>query len=193
LLLQVEMDGMETKSGVVVLAGTNRPDVLDKALVRAGRFDRQIAIDLPDVKAREAIFLVHLKKLKLQLPPLDYAPRLASLTPGFSGADIANVCNEAALVAARYNATAVSGRCERLFLLTARLAKKVHWKQFEQAIDRVIAGLERKTRILSPEEKRTVAYHEAGHAVAGWFLKHADPLLKVYPSLTLAMLPTHVP
>ena len=102
------MDGMETKSGVVVLAGTNRPDILDKALVRAGRFDRQIAIDLPDVKAREAIFLVHLKKLKLQLTPLDYAPRLASLTPGFSGADIANVCNEAALVAARYNATAVS-------------------------------------------------------------------------------------
>lgn len=157
----VEMDGMDTKSGVVVLAGTNRADVLDKALVRSGRFDRQIAIDLPDVKAREDIFLVHLKKLKLELVPADYAPRLASLTPGFSGADIANVCNEAALVAARYG------------------AKAVHWKQFEHAIDRVIAGLERKTRILSASEKRTVAYHEAGHAVAGWFLRHADPLLKV--------------
>ena len=152
---------MDTKAGVVVLAGTNRADVLDKALIRAGRFDRQIAIDLPDVKARQDIFMVHLKVLKLELTAADYAPRLAQLTPGFSGADIANVCNEAALVAARYGASAV------------------HWKQFEQAIDRVIAGLERKTRILSPEEKKTVAYHEAGHAVAGWFLQHADPLLKV--------------
>lgn len=152
---------MDTKSGVVVLAGTNRSDVLDKALIRAGRFDRQISIDLPDMKARQDIFMVHLKVLKLVMNPIDYAPRLAQLTPGFSGADIANVCNEAALVAARYGASAV------------------HWKQFEQAIDRVIAGLERKTRILSPEEKKTVAYHEAGHAVAGWFLQHADPLLKV--------------
>lgn len=157
----VEMDGMDTKSGVVVLAGTNRADVLDKALVRAGRFDRQISIDLPDMKARKDVFMVHLKPLKLKLTPEDYAPRLAQLTPGFSGADIANVCNEAALVAARYGASVV------------------HWKQFEQAIDRVIAGLERKTRILSQEEKKTVAYHEAGHAVAGWFLEHTDPLLKV--------------
>ena len=157
----VEMDGMDTKSGVVVLAGTNRADVLDKALVRAGRFDRQISIDLPDMRARKDVFMVHLKPLKLKLAVEDYAPRLAQLTPGFSGADIANVCNEAALVAARYG------------------AKEVHWKQFEQAIDRVIAGLERKTRILSPDEKKTVAYHEAGHAVAGWFLEHTDPLLKV--------------
>jgi AFG3 family protein len=157
----VEMDGMDTKSGVVVLAGTNRPDILDSALVRAGRFDRQIAIDLPDVKARTDIFLVHLKALKLQLTPAEYAPRLAQLTPGFSGADIANVCNESALISARYGAGAV------------------HWKQFEQAIDRVIAGLERKSRVLSPEEKKTVAYHEAGHAVTGWFLEGADPLLKV--------------
>ncbi len=157
----VEMDGMDTKSGVVVLAGTNRPDILDSALVRAGRFDRQIAIVLPDVKARTDIFLVHLKALKLELTPPEYAPRLAQLTPGFSGADIANVCNEAALIAARYGAGAV------------------HWKQFEQAIDRVIAGLERKSRVLSPEEKKTVAYHEAGHAVTGWFLEGADPLLKV--------------
>ncbi len=157
----VEMDGMDTKTGIVVLAGTNRPDILDSALVRAGRFDRQISIDLPDVKARKDIFMVHLKALKLELAPAEYAPRLAQLTPGFSGADIANVCNEAALIAARYGAGAV------------------HWKQFEQAIDRVIAGLERKTRVLSPEEKKTVAYHEAGHAVSGWFLEGADPLLKV--------------
>jgi AFG3 family protein len=162
--LLVEMDGFGTQEHVVVLAGTNRPDVLDPALMRPGRFDRHIAIDRPDVSGRKGIFMVHLGPLKLstELPPMDVlAQKLAVLTPGFSGADIANVCNEAALHAAR------------------KAHEAVFEMDFESAIERVIAGLERKSRVLSPEEKKTVAYHEAGHAVCGWFLEHADPLLKV--------------
>ena len=162
--LLVEMDGFGTQEHVVVLAGTNRPDVLDPALMRPGRFDRHIAIDRPDVSGRKGIFTVHLKPLKLADELSDtnvLAQKLAVLTPGFSGADIANVCNEAALHAARKESEWVSE------------------KDFESAIERVIAGLERKSRVLSPEEKKTVAYHEAGHAVCGWFLEHADPLLKV--------------
>ena len=162
--LLVEMDGFGTQEHVVVLAGTNRPDVLDPALMRPGRFDRHIAIDRPDVSGRKGIFLVHLKPLKLstELPSIDViAQKLAVLTPGFSGADIANVCNEAALHAAR------------------KASESVAEVDFESAIERVIAGLERKSRVLSLEEKKTVAYHEAGHAVCGWFLEHADPLLKV--------------
>ncbi len=162
--LLVEMDGFGTSEHIVVLAGTNRPDVLDSALLRPGRFDRHIAIDRPDVSGRKGIFKVHLGPLRLseQLPDLEsIAQKLAVLTPGFSGADIANVCNEAALHAARHGSEFVEER------------------NFESAIERVIAGLERKSRVLSPEEKKTVAYHEAGHAVCGWFLEHADPLLKV--------------
>lgn len=160
--LLVEMDGFDSEKQVIVLAGTNRPDVLDPALTRPGRFDRMITCDRPDLKGREAIFKVHLKPLKLaSTAHEDLAERLAFLTPGFAGADIANVCNEAALIAARFDAPVVE------------------LKHFEAAIERVIAGLERKSRVLSAEEKRTVAYHEAGHAIAGWFLPHADPLLKV--------------
>lgn len=162
--LLVEMDGFSTQEHIVVLAGTNRPDVLDPALMRPGRFDRHIAIDRPDVGGRKGIFAVHLKPLRLsaQLPSSDVlAHKLAVLTPGFSGADIANVCNEAALHAARKG------------------HEYVQEDDFESAIDRVIAGLERKSRLLSPEEKKIVAYHEAGHAICGWFLEHADPLLKV--------------
>ncbi|KZT05886.1 ATP-dependent metallopeptidase Hfl [Laetiporus sulphureus 93-53] len=162
--LLVEMDGFGTQEHVVVLAGTNRPDVLDPALMRPGRFDRHITIDRPDVGGRKGIFLVHLKPLKLSpsLPETEsFAHKLAVLTPGFSGADIANVCNEAALHAAR------NGH------------ESIQESDFESAIERVIVGLERKSRILSPEEKKTVAYHEAGHAICGWFLEHADPLLKV--------------
>ena len=162
--LLVEMDGFDSAQQVVVLAGTNRPDVLDPALTRPGRFDRIIAIDRPDLKGRAAIFKVHLKPLKLDESEKTrdhLAERLAFLCPGFAGADIANVCNEAALIAARFN------------------AENVQLKHFEAAIERVIAGLEKKSRVLSPEEKKTVAYHEAGHAIAGWFLEHADPLLKV--------------
>jgi AFG3 family protein len=162
--LLVEMDGFGTQEHVVVLAGTNRPDVLDPALMRPGRFDRHIAIDRPDVSGRRGIFMVHLGPLKLseKLPETSVlAQKLAVLTPGFSGADIANVCNEAALHAARKSSDSVEER------------------DFESAIERVIAGLERKSRVLSKEEKKTVAYHEAGHAVCGWFLEHADPLLKV--------------
>ncbi len=162
--LLVEMDGFGTSEHIVVLAGTNRPDVLDPALMRPGRFDRHITIDRPDVSGRKGIFRVHLGPLRLskQLPdPESLAQKLAVLTPGFSGADIANVCNEAALHAARHGSEFVEER------------------NFESAIERVIAGLERKSRVLSPEEKKTVAYHEAGHAVCGWFLEHADPLLKV--------------
>jgi AFG3 family protein len=144
------------------LAGTNRPDILDRALMRPGRFDRQIAIDRPDIKSREEIFLVHLKPLKLDKPDhLEYAKRLAALTPGFSGADIANTCNEAALIAARRKGT------------------EVILRDLEDAIDRIIGGIEKKNKVLSPEEKKTVAYHEAGHAVCGWYLEHADPVLKV--------------
>lgn len=162
--LLVEMDGFNTDQRVVVLAGTNRPDVLDPALTRPGRFDRMITIDKPDLQGRRDIFRVYLKPLKLAASPRDIdtlAQRLAFLTPGFAGADIANVCNEAALIAARLDAATIDER------------------HFEMAIERVVAGLEKRSRILSPEEKRIVAFHEAGHAVAGWFLEHADPLLKV--------------
>lgn len=157
--LLVEMDGFGTDSGVIVLAATNRPDVLDSALLRAGRFDRQISIDKPDIVGREAIFKVHLKPIKTA-PEID-PKKLAAQTPGFAGAEIANVCNEAALIAARINKEAVD------------------MQDFQDAIDRVIGGLEKKTKIISPDEKKIVAYHEAGHAVAGWFLEHADPLVKV--------------
>jgi AFG3 family protein len=159
--LLVEMDGFATTTGVVVLGGTNRPDILDRALLRPGRFDRTITVDTPDIKGREQIFRVHLAKLKLAKAVAHFSERLAALTPGFAGADIANVCNEAALVAARYDATAVT------------------MDHFETAIDRVIGGLEKKNKVISVEERRTVAYHEAGHAVVGWFLQYADPLLKV--------------
>jgi AFG3 family protein len=135
--------------------------VLDKALLRPGRFDRQISIDKPDIKGRRDIFLVHLKTLKLSEDIDATAKRLAALTPGFSGADVANVCNEGALIAAR------------------RSKKLIEMVDFVDAIERVIAGLEKKNRVLSPEEKKRVAYHEAGHAIAGWYLEHADPLLKV--------------
>ena len=159
--LLVEMDGFGSKEGVVVLAGTNRPDILDRALLRPGRFDRQINVDRPDIKGRDQIFQVHLQKIKLDAPIDHYSERLAALTPGFSGADIANVVNEAALVAARTNDTSVT------------------LKHFESAADRVIAGLEKKNKVVNKIERNTVAYHEAGHAVVGWFLEHAEPLLKV--------------
>ena len=157
--LLVEMDGFSTDSGVIILAATNRPDVLDNALLRPGRFDRQISIDKPDIVGRDAIFKVHLKPLKLA-KDID-SKKLAAQTPGFAGAEIANVCNEAALIAARED------------------KKSVEMVDFHSAIDRVIGGLEKKNKIISPEEKRIVAFHEAGHAVAGWFLEHADPLVKV--------------
>ncbi len=157
--LLVEMDGFSTDAGVIILGATNRPDVLDSALMRPGRFDRQISIDKPDIKGREAIFKVHLEPLKVAAE-ID-ARKLAAQTPGFAGAEIANVCNEAALIAAREN------------------KKEIGMIDFENAIDRVIGGLEKKNKIISPEEKKIVAYHEAGHAVAGWFLEHADPLVKV--------------
>ena len=157
--LLVEMDGFATDSGVIILAATNRPDVLDSALLRPGRFDRQISIDKPDINGREHIFKVHLKPIKLS-KDLDIK-KLAAQTPGFAGAEIANVCNEAALIAARKD------------------KKEVELQDFQDAIDRVIGGLEKKNKIISPEEKKIVAYHEAGHAVAGWYLEHADPLVKV--------------
>ena len=157
--LLVEMDGFGTDSGIIILAATNRPDVLDTALLRPGRFDRQITIDRPDVKGREAIFSVHLKPIK-KSSRLDIR-KLAEQTPGFAGADIANVCNEAALIAARKGKT------------------EVEMEDFQDAIDRVIGGLEKKNKIISPEEKEIIAYHEAGHATCGWFLEHAYPLLKV--------------
>jgi AFG3 family protein len=157
--LLVEMDGFGTDSGVIILAATNRPDVLDSALLRPGRFDRQISIDKPDIVGREAIFRVHSKNLKMDAS-VD-VKKLAAQTPGFAGAEIANVCNEAALVAAR------------------RDKKKIEMQDFQDAIDRVIGGIEKKNKIISPEEKRTVAYHEAGHAIAGWFCEHTEPLVKV--------------
>ncbi|HEY0769244.1 MAG TPA: ATP-dependent zinc metalloprotease FtsH, partial [Sphingobacteriaceae bacterium] len=157
--LLVEMDGFGTDSGIIILAATNRPDVLDSALLRPGRFDRQVSIDKPDLVGREQIFKVHLKPIKLA-EGVD-AKKLSAQTPGFAGAEIANVCNEAALIAARRNKEAVD----------------MH--DFQDAVDRVIGGLEKKNKIISPEEKRIVAYHEAGHAIAGWFLEHADPLVKV--------------
>ena len=155
----VEMDGFGTDTGIIVLAATNRPDVLDSALLRPGRFDRQISIDKPDLKGREDIFKVHLKPIKIS-KTLDIH-KLAEQTPGFAGADIANVCNEAALIAARKNKEAVD------------------MQDFQDAVDRVIGGLEKKNKIISPEEKKIIAYHEAGHAICGWFLEHAYPLLKV--------------
>ncbi|KAM3163458.1 AAA domain-containing protein [Lachancea thermotolerans] len=159
--LLVEMDGFTPSDHVVVLAGTNRPDVLDQALMRPGRFDRHINIDRPELEGRKQIFQVHLAKVKLAGSMEDLKNRLAALTPGFSGADISNVCNEAALTAARNECTSVK------------------LEHFEQAIERVIGGVERKSKLLSPEEKKIVAYHEAGHAVCGWYLEFADPLLKV--------------
>lgn len=157
--LLVEMDGFGGDSGIIILAATNRPDVLDSALLRPGRFDRQITIDKPDVVGREAIFKVHLAPIKVS-ENLDIH-KLAEQTPGFAGADIANVCNEAALIAARNNKDGVD------------------MKDFQDAIDRVIGGLEKKNKIIAPHEKEIIAYHEAGHAVCGWFLEHAYPLLKV--------------
>lgn len=160
--LLVEMDGFSThKKPIVVLAGTNRHDILDKALLRPGRFDRTIALDLPDIKARKDIFMVHLPKLKLQYQPEYYSGKLAAMTPGFSGADVANLCNEAALIAARKD------------------CKEIVYEHFESAVERVIAGLERRSMALTPTEKKTVAFHEAGHATVSWFLEHGSPLLKV--------------
>ena len=157
--LLTEMDGFGTNSGVIILAATNRADILDKALMRAGRFDRQIHVELPDLKEREEIFKVHLRNLKLADDfDLEF---LAKHTPGFSGADIANVCNEAALTAARKNKTAIEKQ------------------DFLDAVDRIIGGLERKSKIITPEEKRSIAHHEAGHATVSWLLPHANPLFKV--------------
>ncbi len=157
--LLVEMDGFSSEKGVIMLGATNRPDVLDSALLRPGRFDRQISIDKPDLTGREQIFRVHLKPIKTA-SDVD-AHKLAAQTPGFAGAEIANVCNEAALIAARWD------------------KKAVEMKDFNDAIDRVIGGLEKKNKIISPEEKKIIAYHEAGHAICGWYLEHADPLVKV--------------
>jgi cell division protease FtsH len=157
--LLTEMDGFATNSGVIIMGATNRPDTLDPALMRPGRFDRQISIDRPDIKGREAIFKVHLRNLRLAN---DVTPEtLAEQTPGFAGAEIANICNEAALIAARNS------------------KEKVDMADFQSAIDRVIGGLEKKNKIISSEEKEIVAWHEAGHAVSGWFLQHAAPLVKV--------------
>lgn len=157
--LLTEMDGFETNSGVIILAATNRADILDSALLRAGRFDRQIYVDLPELKDREEIFKVHLKPLKLA-EDIDYA-FLAKQTPGFSGADIANVANEAALIAARKNKSAVEKQ------------------DFLDSIDRIVGGLENRSKVIKPSEKKAIAYHEAGHATVSWLLQHAHPLLKV--------------
>mmetsp|Transcript_17044 Transcript_17044/g.39388 ORF Transcript_17044/g.39388 Transcript_17044/m.39388 type:complete len:632 (-) Transcript_17044:1245-3140(-) len=157
--LLVEMDGFKTDAGIIILAATNRPDVLDQALLRPGRFDRQISLDKPDIVDREAILKVHNKVLQLA-PDVD-PTKLAAQTPGFAGAELANICNEAALIAARRN------------------KQKVDMADFQDAIDRVIGGLEKKNKIISPQEKEIVAYHEAGHAVTGWFLEHTHPLVKV--------------
>jgi ATP-dependent metalloprotease FtsH len=157
--LLTEMDGFGTNSGVIILAATNRADVLDSALMRAGRFDRQIYVDMPDLNERKAIFGVHLKPIKLSTEiDVDF---LAKQTPGFSGADIANLCNEAALIAARHN------------------KKQVEKQDFLDAVDRIIGGLEKKNKIITPEEKKTIAYHEAGHAAVSWLLQYANPLVKV--------------
>lgn len=157
--LLVEMDGFSTDKGVILMAATNRPDVLDSALMRPGRFDRQIGIDRPDLKGREAIFKVHLKHIKISK---NVKPKvLSEMTPGFAGAEIANVCNEAALIAARRNKSSVD------------------MEDFNYALDRVIGGLEKKNKLISPDEKEIIAYHEAGHAICGWYLEHASPLVKV--------------
>jgi len=158
--LLVEMDGFQPSTGVVVLAGTNRVDILDQALTRPGRFDRQIQVDRPDLQGRKEIFKVHLRGIQLEDDVEDIAGRLAGLTPGFAGADIANICNEAAIVAAR------------------RKGESVSLDDFEKATDRIVGGLE-SNKIMSKEERSIVAHHEAGHAIAGWFLEHASPLLKV--------------
>lgn len=157
--LLVEMDGFSTDKGVILMAATNRPDILDSALMRPGRFDRQISIDRPDLKGREAIFNVHLKALILDSDVTSKA--LSEMTPGFAGAEIANVCNEAALVAARRNKT------------------KIGMDDFNHALDRVIGGLEKKNKLIAPKEKEIIAFHEAGHAICGWFLEYASPLVKV--------------
>ncbi len=157
--LLTEMDGFGTNSGVIILAATNRADILDRALMRAGRFDRQIYVDMPDLNERKEIFAVHLKKIKIdESVNIDF---LAKQTPGFSGADIANICNEAALIAARSN------------------KKMVQKQDFLDAVDRIIAGLEKKNKIITPQEKRVIAFHEAGHATVSWMLEHASPLVKV--------------
>ena len=157
--LLTEMDGFGTDVNVIVLAATNRADVLDSALMRAGRFDRQIYVDLPDIKEREEIFEVHIKPLKLSDDvKIDF---LAQQTPGFSGADIANMCNEAALIAARGN------------------KKAIHHQDFLDAVDRIVGGLEKKNKVITPKEKKTIAFHEAGHATVSWMLEHAAPLVKV--------------
>ncbi|MDG2194563.1 MAG: ATP-dependent zinc metalloprotease FtsH [Polaribacter sp.] len=157
--LLTEMDGFGTDTNVIVLAATNRADVLDSALMRAGRFDRQIYVDLPDINERKAIFKVHIKPLKLaRNVKIEF---LAQQTPGFSGADIANMCNEAALIAARHN------------------KKSVHHQDFLDAVDRIVGGLEKKNKVITPKEKKTIAYHEAGHATISWMLEHAAPLVKV--------------
>lgn len=157
--LLVEMDGFSTDKGVILMAATNRPDILDSALMRPGRFDRQIGIDRPDLVGREAIFRVHLKNIKTSTEMS--AHELAEMTPGFAGAEIANVCNEAALIAARRNKTAVD------------------MDDFNYALDRVIGGLEKKNKLIAPKEKEIIAYHEAGHAICGWYLEYASPLVKV--------------
>jgi cell division protease FtsH len=157
--LLTEMDGFGTNSGVIIIAATNRADVLDSALMRAGRFDRQIYVDMPDINERKEIFAVHLKPIKLE-PNID-VDFLAKQTPGFSGADIANLCNEAALIAARKD------------------KKQVEKQDFLDAVDRIVGGLEKKNKIITPEEKKSIAYHEAGHATISWLLEHAHPLVKV--------------
>lgn len=157
--LLVEMDGFSTDKGVIMMAATNRPDILDSALMRPGRFDRQIGIDPPDIIGREEIFKVHLRSIKVG--PDVHPNVLSEMTPGFAGADIANICNEAALIAARRNKT------------------EVDLDDFNYALDRVIGGLEKKNKLISPKEKEIIAYHEAGHAICGWFLEHASPLVKV--------------
>ena len=157
--LLIEMDGFGTNSGVIILAATNRADMLDKALLRAGRFDRQINVDLPDLNERKEIFQVHLRPVKTDdTVDIDF---LSRQTPGFSGADIANVCNEAALIAARHN------------------KKSVGKQDFLDAVDRIIGGLEKKTKVMTYDEKRTIALHEAGHATVSWFCEYANPLVKV--------------
>ncbi|KAJ9575626.1 hypothetical protein L9F63_007560 [Diploptera punctata] len=169
--LLVEMDGMASKEGVIMLASTNRADVLDKALLRPGRFDRHILIDLPTLEERKQIFDQHLKGISLEKDPEFYSKRLAHLTPGFSGADIANVCNEAALHAARYKQNIVGG------------------KNLEHAVERVVGGTEKRSHVMSPREKKVVAYHESGHALVGWMLQYTDALLKVtiVPRTTMAL------
>ena len=157
--LLTEMDGFETNSGVIILAATNRADVLDAALTRAGRFDRQIYVDMPDINERKEIFQVHLKPIKLDATiDVDF---LSKQTPGFSGADIANLCNEAALIAARHN------------------KEFVEKQDFLDAVDRIVGGLEKKNKIITKEEKRSIAFHEAGHATISWLLEYANPLIKV--------------